>query len=167
MDQLDTVLTRLDRLYGRPDYVILTSWSYTDFHYLRFVYPNREVYNVDTTGLFEADSPEANEYRAYEDRYYPGRMIRTPEKLVALNTDLVYLGFEENFSVANLRTIIRSLPGISLESQLDKMTFINHLSLSWMWEHPQLVFLEQIRHGHYITYNVEVDPKPTSGALVK
>jgi hypothetical protein len=86
-------------------------------------------------------------------------MIRTLEKLAALDKQLVYLGFEENFSVSNLKVIAEAMPGINLTRQFTKMTFLNHLTLSWMWEHPKLSFIDPLRYGHYVAYTVRVDER--------
>jgi hypothetical protein len=159
---LQAIISQLDRTYGAFNYAILTPWPYTDFHYLRFVYPERQVYNVHTRGLHPRPFDKLR-HQALEDRYYQGRMIRTVEKLASLNSfsrNLIYLGFEENFSVANLRTIVRAVPLVNLDDQFLKMKFLNHLSLSWMWRHPQVELSEQLRHGHYIAYCVKVHSTP-------
>jgi len=161
MDQLETMISELDLLYGASNYAILTPWPYTDFHYLRFVYPERAVYNVHTRGLHPRPF-DKDRYQALEDRYYRGHMIRTVEDLASLKGNLIYLGFEENFSVANLRTIVRALPLVNLDDQFRKMKFLNHMSLSWMWRHPQVELSEQLRHGHYIAYCVKVHSSPPS-----
>ena len=152
MDQFHTVMSRLDRLYGRNNYAILTPYAYTDFHYLRFVYPEREVYNVKA--VYPKRILQPDNLRALEDRFYHGRNIRSLQELTALGKNLVYLGFEENFSVANLRKFARAVPAINLEKQFAKMNFLNQISLSWMWKHPQLKFSEKVRHGHYVAYVV-------------
>ena len=166
IDQFHTILKRLDRLYGQNNYVILTPWSHTDFHYLRFIYPKRRVYNVYRGYEVEPPSPASQVLRfALEDRYYPGRVIRTPGELVTLKAPLVYLGFEENFSVSSLRAITRMVPGINLEKHFSKMNFMNHLTLSWMWDNPKLRFFELVRHGHYVAYAVEVNSEQGSSKV--
>jgi hypothetical protein len=68
----------------------------------------------------------------------------------------VYLGFEENFSVANLRAIVSYVPFFHLERQFKKVHFLNHLVLSWMWEDPRGVLTEWFRRGYYRVYEVEL-----------
>jgi hypothetical protein len=158
MDQLHKLLRRVDQMYSDSDYAVLTPWSYTDFHYRRFVYPERQVYNVYN-----------GELGPFEDYYYGGRMIRTLDQLVRISsTHLVYLGFEENHSVANLAAIIRTVLGTEAEALFDTMTFSsfsNHLSLSWMWNNPTVVLQERVRYGHYIVYDVEIHQSAQSRIL--
>jgi hypothetical protein len=151
MDQLDDVVERLDQAYGR-DYAILVPWSFTDFHYLRFAYPDRAVYSVQS--VFEDRS--AAWWRQMQDQYYGKHVIRSVDELAALDTQLVYLGFEENFSVANLRAIVSYVPFFHLESQFQKVHFINHLALSWMWQDPNVILTERFQAGYYRVYDVKL-----------
>lgn len=153
MDHLDDVVERLDRAYGH-DYAILVPWTFTDFHYLRFVYPDQAVYSVQS--VFE--NRNAAWWRQLQDRYYGKRIIRSVGELAALDTNLVYLGFEENFSVANLRTIVSYVPFLGLERQFQKAQFIDHLALSWMWESSDVRLTERFRRGYYQVYGVELLP---------
>jgi hypothetical protein len=75
----------------------------------------------------------------------------------------VYLGFEENLSVSNLRAISGILPRINLEKRFLKMNFMTHLTLSWMWDNPKLRFFELVGRGHYVAYAVEVNSEQGSG----
>ena len=151
MDQLDDVVKRLDRGYGR-DYAILAPWSFTDFHYLRFTYPERAVYSVQS--VFEDRS--AAWWRKMQDQYYGKHVIRSVEELTALATQLVYLGFEENFSVANLRATVSYVPFFDLKRQFQKVRFIDHLALSWMWDDPNVILTERFRRGYYRVYDVKL-----------
>jgi hypothetical protein len=153
MDHLNDVVGRLDRAYGR-DYAILVPWTLTDFHYLRFAYPDHQVYSVQS--IFETSIRSVSWWRGLQDRYYGKQVIRTFDQLTALNTRLVYLGFEENFSVANLRAILSYVPFFHLESQFQKARFLNHLVLSWMWKDPRVVLSERFRRGYYRVYDVEL-----------
>ena len=48
IDQLHRLIARLDQTYANRNYAILTPYTYTDFHYLRFAYPERPIYTVQT-----------------------------------------------------------------------------------------------------------------------
>jgi hypothetical protein len=153
MDHLSAIVGRLDQAYGR-DYAILVPWTLTDFHYLRFAYPDHQVYSVQST--FETGTRSESWWRGLQDRYYGKQVIRNIHQLAALKTRLVYLGFEENFSVANLRAIVSYVPFFHLERQFKKVHFLNHLVLSWMWEDPRGVLTEWFRRGYYRVYEVEL-----------
>jgi hypothetical protein len=158
MGQLDEVIERLDQTEGR-DYAILLPYLYTDFHYLRFAYPERNVYSVQS--VFE-EHRDAEWWRQLEDRYYGKRVIRSIDGLTTLDAKLVYLGFEENFSVANLRTIISFVPVLGLERHFQQARFLNHLALSWMWRSPDVILTERFRVGHYRVFDVELRPEASA-----
>ncbi|MGH6895220.1 MAG: hypothetical protein ACREJ5_01550 [Geminicoccaceae bacterium] len=146
IDQLHRLIARLDQAYGNRDYAILTPYTYTDFHYLRFAYPDRPIYTVQT--VF---SRPTNNWS-----YYPDRVVTDLAELRSLDAELVYLGFHENLAVENLRRIVEVVPIPILARQFEKREFQDHLALSWMWGHPDLVFEEPLREGHYLAYPVRV-----------
>ena len=154
MDQLDEVIERLDRT-ERRDYAILVPYVYTDFHYLRFAYPERNVYSVQS--VFEGHR-DAEWWRRLEDDYYGKRVIRSVDGLTTLDANLVYLGFEENFSVANLRAITSFVPVLGRERHFRQSRFLNHLTLSWLWQNPQVILTERFQVGHYQVFDVELRP---------
>ena len=147
IDQLSRLIAHLDRVYAGRQYAILTPYTYTDFHYLRFIYPDRPIYTVQT--IF-------NERSSGDFSYYPNRVITDLAQLKSIDADLVYLGYHENFAVANLRHIVSMLPIPILSKQFEKMTFQDHLTLSWMWDNPDLIFGDPLREGHYLAYPVRI-----------
>jgi Dolichyl-phosphate-mannose-protein mannosyltransferase len=146
IDQLRRLIARLDQEYANRNYAILTPYAYTNFHYLRFVYPDRSIYTVQT--VFKRPPNNLS--------YYPGRVITNLAELRSIDAELVYLGFHENFAVANLRRIVEVIPLPILAKQFDKRTFQDHLTLSWMWGNRDLLFEEPLREGHYLAYPVRV-----------
>ncbi|MGH6904193.1 MAG: hypothetical protein ACREIR_15775 [Geminicoccaceae bacterium] len=146
IDQLRRLIARLDQEYPNRNYAILTPYTYTDFHYLRFVYPDRLIYTVQT--VFR--HPPNNW------RYYPDRVVTNLAELRSIDAELVYLGFHENLAVANLRRLVEVIPIPILVEQFDKRTFQDHLTLSWMWGNRDLIFEEPLREGHYLAYPVRV-----------
>ncbi|MGH6901987.1 MAG: hypothetical protein ACREIR_04540 [Geminicoccaceae bacterium] len=146
IDQLHRLIARLDQAYAGRDYAILTPYAYTDFHYLRFAYPDRPIYTVQT--VF---SRPTNDWS-----YYPGRVVTDLTQLKSLDAELVYLGFHENLAVENLRRIVGVIPLPILARQFEKKEFQDHLALSWMWGNDDLIFEEPLREGHYLAYPVRI-----------
>jgi hypothetical protein len=146
IDQLRRLVARLDQEYANRNYAILTPYTYTDFHYLRFVYPDRSIYTVQT--VFES---QLNNWS-----YYPNQVVTDLAGLRTIDAELVYLGFHENFAVENLRRLVGAIPVPILVKQFEKTEFQDHLALSWMWGNPGLVFDEPLREGHYFAYPVRV-----------
>jgi hypothetical protein len=154
MDQLDEIIDRLDRTEG-GEYAILIPYVYTDFHYLRFVYPERGVYAVQS--VFEGPHDD-DWWRGLQDEYYGKRVIRSVRELAGLDAKLVYLGFEENFSVANLENLTSFVPILGLDRHFQQAQFLNHLTLSWIWQNPDVVLAERFRVGHYRVFDVALRP---------
>jgi hypothetical protein len=146
IDQLRRLIARLDQEYANRNYAILTPYTYTDFHYLRFVYPHRSIYTVQT--VFRRPPNNWS--------YYPDRVVTNLAELRSIDAELVYLGFHENLAVENLRRVVGVIPIPILVEQFEKRAFQDHLALSWMWGHPDLVFEEPLREGHYLAYPVRV-----------
>ena len=46
IDQLHRLIARLDQKYAGRHEAILTPYAYTDFHYLKFIYPDRPMHTV-------------------------------------------------------------------------------------------------------------------------
>ena len=146
IDQLHRLIARLDQAYAGRNYAILTPYTYTDFHYLRFAYPDRPIYTVQTVFSRPTDNWS----------YYPGRVVTDLAQLKSLDAELVYLGFHENLAVENLRRIVGVIPLPILAKQFEEKDFQDHLALSWMWGNRDLVFEEPLREGHYLAYPVRV-----------
>jgi hypothetical protein len=145
IDQLDRLIARLDRAYAGRNYAIMTPYTYTDFHYLRFAYPDRPIYTVQT--VFNRSSNNWG--------YYSDRVITDLGQLKSIDAELVYLGFHENLAVENLRRIAGMIPIPIVAKQFEKK-FQDHLTLSWMWGNPDLVFEEPLSEGHYLAYPVRI-----------
>jgi hypothetical protein len=147
IDRMQRLIARLDRLHPDRNYAILTPYTYSDFSYLRFVYPDRPVYTVQS----EFNRSSSN----WE--YYSERVIRDIAGLKALEVEtLIYLGFHENPAVENLRRLVDWIRLPILRAALEQKRFQDHLTLSWMWTDPGLVFGEPLAEGHYRAYPVRI-----------
>lgn len=158
MDQLDALLHRLDEIYRHHEYAIFIPWTYVDFHFLRFVYPHKKVYAVYALSKKRIHR-NAQWWSEFERRAYGPRAVQSLDELLALDqSDSVYLGFDENFPIANLRETLDKFAWQSLSrwlnEKLDSMDPLNHLTTSWMWCHPALTFTELARSGHYFAFRI-------------
>lgn len=154
IDQLHRLITRLDQIHPDRNYAILVPWTYTDFHYLRFAYPDRPIYTVQS--VFYRPSSNFNHPSSHW-KYYQNRVVSSLAELKSLDTaEFVYLGFHENLAVENLRRIVGMIPLPMLLKGFEQKKFQDHLALSWMWDNPDLVFEEPLREGHYLAYPVKV-----------
>ncbi len=155
--QIHMVLGELDETYGRGNYAVLTAWPYTDFHYLRYVYPDLPVYTVHTIDTIKGMNLSQDLMHDTQLTYYPERMVLRPEQMGRLEGRVpVLFGFHENFAVANLRSIIGNIPGDPLGSQMQKMKFYDHLKTTWLWDNPAYGLEEVVKVGHYRAFEVRV-----------
>lgn len=132
------------------DYAILTAWTTTDFYYLRFVYPERPVFNVSDEPVNIMRSDE--DRQAMEDRYFRHRLIRSSRGLAELPPLRVYIGYGESFMVANARKALGMLPKVDADQLIPSDQFINHLATSWMWADPSIAYTPLTDAGHYRAY---------------
>jgi hypothetical protein len=149
---LHTLLGRLDATFGPAGYAIVTPWEYSTFLYLRVAYPEHHVYDAyDPTS---AGPPDGFLDR---QRHFAGHLLRDLDQLRAIDTPLVYVGFAEAMPIANLRRLAGWLPrtiGETLLRQLDALDTLEHLTLSWMWDAPELSFAPLDQEGNYLAYRV-------------
>lgn len=153
IDCMDEVLEQVDHQFGTQQYTILVPWEYVDFHYLRLVYPERNIRDVYTQGQ-NAKLETDPAWQAFQSIYYANALVRSIEELERLPAPWVYVGFTENPSVNNLRRTIKFFPFPFLHREMDKMEFLNHLELSWMWSHPRLQFKSIAAEGQYRVYRI-------------
>ncbi len=172
MDEIHSTLRQLDETYGRDKYAVLTAWPYTDFHYLRFVYPDLPVYSVHNVGAIDGVRLSHELMRTSQERYYPQRLVLNPTQMDRLGGRApVLFGFRENFAVANLRGIFSYVPGDILETALRELSLYDHLATSWLWDHPGYELDEMVCVGHYTAYEVRPagsgasDPPPVTEIL--
>jgi hypothetical protein len=152
MTSLHALLGRLDDAFGPGAYAVVTPWEYSTFLYLRLVYPDRPVYDA-----FDPQRIGHPEWSSAQERFFAGRILRNVDQLHAIDRQLVYVGFPEPMPVANLRRLAGLLPkriGEPLIRKLDSLSAYKHLSVSWMWDDPDvsLELIDQV--GNYHVYQV-------------
>jgi hypothetical protein len=153
--QVDAVLGRLDEAYGRGNYAVLTAWPYTDFHYLRYVYPDLPVYTVHRVESIHGVRLSQELMRSSQERYYPDRIVLDKDQMRRLGGKTpVLFGFHENFAVANLRVMVSYVPGGVLSGAIDRMEFYDHLTTGWLWGDGDYDLVEVAREGHYWAFEV-------------
>jgi len=153
--QIQAVLDELDETYGRGDYAVLTAWPYTDFHYLRFVYPDLPVFTVHSVETIKGLNFSQELMHNSQVKYYEDRIVLGPQQMDRLGGRVpVLMGFHENFAVANLRSIIATIPGDPLGSQMELMDFYDHFKTTWLWDNPAYDLKEVAKVGHYRVFEV-------------
>jgi hypothetical protein len=141
------------------DAVILLPWNYTDFHFLRFEYPDREILlvqaPVDAAGKPFRDEDWVQRRR----RDYGSHYLDSIEELSRYRgRALFYLGHGR---MPPFQTLSRWTGALGLDfvaRRIDEMNPLEHITHSWMWENPAFEFREVQRGPHYRAYRVELLP---------
>ncbi len=155
IDHVQRTLNGLDDRYGEDGYALLTAWTYSDFLYLRFVYPDRAIYTAHIVEAMNKDTLLDGLMRSSQEDFFPERIIVTPDQMDRIGGRIpVLFGFHENFAATNLRAIFSRIPGDPLASQLAKMGLNDHLATSWLWDNPDYELNEVVRVGHYRAFEV-------------
>ncbi|MEZ6190527.1 MAG: hypothetical protein R3C45_04470 [Phycisphaerales bacterium] len=150
------MMDQLDGRYGTDGYALLTSWTYTDFLYLRFMYPDRPIYTAHTAEAIHKANVSHELMRSSHETYFGERMIERPEQMYRIGGRVTVLfGFHENFAAANLRSIFSHIPGNPLAGQLAKVHLHDHLATTWLWDNPAYELKEVVGVGHYHAFEVK------------
>ncbi len=155
MTQVHCTLNQLDERYGEDGYALLTAWTYSDFLYLRFVYPDRPIYTAHDVVQMNKDNLSDELMRSSHVDFFPERMIEYPSQMSRVDGRTpVLFGFHENFAAENLRAIFNRIPGKPLEAELKKMHLADHLATTWLWDNPDYKLEEVAKVGHYRAFEV-------------
>ncbi len=153
--QVHRTLDKLDERYGEDGYALLAAWTYSDFLYLRFVYPDRPIYTAHIVEAINKDNLIDDLMRSSQEDFFPDRIIVTPDQMRRYGGRVpVLFGFHENFAAANLRAIFSRIPGDPMSALLAKMDLNDHLATSWLWGNPDYELVDVVRVGHYCAFEV-------------
>ena len=151
------VIEDLDRRFGPGRYRIVVPWLYSDFHYLRVAGPNLDVSTVFTSNRAQFST-------RWQKRHYGARAVISLAELRRLPEPVIYLGFDESMSVANLRRMVRAVPLRSFaewaDARIAKLSNERHFAASWMYDHPRIRLAVIGRRSHYLWARVMILPRP-------
>ena len=151
-------VNRLDNDYQEKDnYTILTPWAYTDFHILRFMYPDHRIYSVRDYDLDRPKRPAeyVENLKKMQQQYIKPYLMASPQQLHLLdNTPVIYFGFIENFSIENIQRLFKKLSAKRALAKFNAMSLNNHLTVSWLWYDPDFELQPFFESGHYKIFRV-------------
>jgi hypothetical protein len=164
-DRLSVLLQRLDALYGAGRYTIVTPSEYTTFLYLRFMYPERAVYTVFTPAPPNHRDPR--EWALLQQQYYGARAVQNLQALHSVPGPIVYVSPDANPTVATLQDALEHLPNSAPrrlgEGVLAKMHPGRPDAMSWMRSDPHVALCVVEQTGHYVAWQVRLDPDAGRG----
>jgi hypothetical protein len=137
------------------DATLLASWSYTDFHFLRYARPHSHVLNVCTP---VADSFEiTSEWNTRLNDWYGWRYVQSPAALsnAVKKGPVYYLGWGVYPPIATAISWAESLHFQALKRKLENLDLLRHREQSWLWESAQYELDFQKSISQYEVYRVQ------------
>lgn len=133
-------------------FAVVTSSLYTDFHMLRVLWPELEVYDADGEMQVVSRSDKApNELAA---AYMDGRGVGSPQALEDMPQLIYYFGFERTFAIENLALILGAVrPGLG-DKLRNSFELKSHLRSTWLWDREQADLRQIGKEGHYLAYRL-------------
>ncbi len=134
---------------------LLIPWNYSDFHFLRFIYPDRPVYLVQSPTNSDGQIIQDDVWLRARQRNYSGHFLPDAEALEkTVPGRRIYLGWTILPSLQNLQAVLKRIPFGNLEERFSSSKFLVHMTGSWLWQDPNYVLSPVGQHGQYLAYEV-------------
>jgi hypothetical protein len=147
----------IDDYIEERDAVVLVPWNYTDFHYLRLRYPDRSVLLVQSPVDEEGAVVDDAAWERRMGQIYGGLFISDLQGLEGFaHRPLYYLGHGRMPPFENLARLGRSIGLPVVSAQIDRMNPLEHVTHSWMWNHPAVKLTPIVQGGHYRLFSVHL-----------
>jgi hypothetical protein len=144
--------------------VILVPWNYSDFHFLRFAFPERPIYLVQSAATERGQAVDDPVWTARFAAIYGKHYLRGAADFPAEfeSRRILYIGWTVLPSLQNLRQLFISFGFNRLAGYLEPSRFRNHMIESWLVRDARFGMSEISRFGQYqvfeVTY-VKASPK--------
>jgi hypothetical protein len=133
---------------------ILIPYAYTDFHYLKIMYPDKSIINVNN--INGITSGVTKEWKNRLRNWYGGSYIDNEKtlRMILNNRNAYYLGWEKYPPAEHIMKIAKYWKFEKVSNLLARLPLKNHLAEGWMWNNPAYN-LEFIRKcGQYKYFKV-------------
>jgi hypothetical protein len=149
--QYAKIMAELMKLPQTPTYLI--PWI-SDYSFLRFAFPEQQVQL--TLSKEKAGSSEVFQTEAFQRWVGKNNYVDSLERLTRFPQPWIYVGWTYNPVVLQLQKRLDWF-GINYVKHLEQDgKLMNHLTLSWIWAHPNLA-LKQLEHdGPYYAFEVQI-----------
>jgi hypothetical protein len=149
-------LTRLVRQQSASGPVtILVPWNYSDFHLLRFAFPDIPIYLVQSAASVEGRLTDDPAWTTRYASFYGRHFLPNGDALVPrMRTRTVLVGWTILPSLANLHDTLNTVGLHRIASRLEAFSFRNHLTETWIWADPRFVARQIGQYGQYRLYEV-------------
>jgi hypothetical protein len=149
--------------------VILVPWNYSDFHFLRFAFPDRPIYLVQSAANERGEAVQDPVWTArfaamYGDHYLPNAEAVPGE---FSKRRMLYIGWTVLPSLQNLHNFLMSFGVTRLAGYLEASRFRNHMTESWLIYDSRFAMRELSQYGQYQVYEAKyirllTEPKSTA-----
>jgi hypothetical protein len=133
---------------------LLVSWSYTDFHFLRYARPDANIFNVHSPGGDPGNLSEEWDRRLRS--WYGDRYITSNEALAEIERreSIYYLGWGVYPPIETLQSWARYFGLNSVGDRIARLPFLIHEEQSWLWADSRHELKPIASHGRYNVYEV-------------
>ena len=145
-----------DVMEDDPQAIILVPWTYTDFHFLRLMFPSRAIKNVNQQGFQESQEGLGGNARGKLKEWYAERYVESAGQVAQMvkTRPVFYLGWKYYPPAMYVKQLSAKLGLQELSSLIDRLPLKNHLEESWMWHHPGFEMKWKRTVGQYEIYGV-------------
>jgi hypothetical protein len=139
--------------------VILVPWNYSDFHFLRFAFPDRPIYLVQSAANERGEAVQDTVWTSRFAVMYGDHYLPSAEDLPAefSKRRLLYIGWTILPSLENLREFLITLRLTRLAGYLEAFRLRNHMTESWVVQDPRFRMREITRFGQYHVFQIQPD----------
>lgn len=137
-----------------PETVILVPWSYTDFHFLQFARPDRQLANVHTP--VQSLSGIDNQWGERLHEWYGDQYVTEQEgdRITMKWDSAYYIGWGVYPPVNTMITWAQLFGFDRIVRILRSLDLVDHKSQSWVWHSDRLDIMTITSVGQYTLYSV-------------
>lgn len=141
---------------------ILVPWNYSDFHLLRFAFPDKPIYLVQSPATADGHVVDDPVWTAQFASTYGDHFLRNGDALVSrLHNRTVLIGWTILPSLANLRELFTAVWLDEAAARIDGFNVRNHLTETWIWEDRRFAIRKVSQYGQYRLYEVRSNALPS------
>jgi hypothetical protein len=136
--------------------VFLIPWNYSDFHFLRFAFPDRAIYLVQSAANERGEAVQdpiwTARFSAMYGDHYLASAAAVPAEL--FERRLLYIGWTILPSLQNLYDVLVFFRFTGVAGYLESSHFRNHMTESWLVRDSRFAMRELAQYGRYQVYEV-------------
>lgn len=139
------MMAKLSWLYPQATYTV--PWV-TDYSFLRFAYPEKNIKLVNTKT--KSAEPEFYQSQPFLQWTGEGNYAGSFDDLAVLPEPWVYIGWDYNPAIMRMEAMLDRF-GIDYLVGLEQL---DHLAVSWIWSHPGLELQKIVQVGPYSAFKI-------------